>query len=55
MKILFRPENLIVGITADEEGYQGVEKEVADLKKIFILIRYVPEPRSGSLVRCGKP
>ena len=33
MKILFRPENLIVGITADEEGYQGVEKEVADLKK----------------------
>ena len=33
MKIVFRPENLIVGITADEEGYQGVEKAVAELKK----------------------
>ena len=32
MKIIFRPENLIVSITADEEGYEGIEDEVCHLK-----------------------
>ena len=32
MKIIFRPENLIVSITADEEGYEGIEDEICHLK-----------------------
>ena len=46
MKILFRPENLIVGITADEEGYQGIEKEVAELKKDL----YTDSVRTGAQI-----
>lgn len=33
MKMVFRPENIIVGITSDEEGYQGIEDEVCRLKE----------------------
>ncbi len=33
MKMIFRPGNLIVGVTADEEGYKGIEDAVTALKK----------------------
>lgn len=29
MKMIFRPENLFVSVTADEEGYQGIEGQIA--------------------------
>ena len=35
MKLIFRPENLIVSYTAETEGYEGLEKEIADLKAVL--------------------
>ena len=33
---IFRPENLLVSYTADEQGYEGLEQQVSDLKaKLF--------------------
>lgn len=35
MRYIFRPENMTVSYTADEEGYQYLEEEVSGLKKIL--------------------
>lgn len=35
MKMIFRPENLTVSYTADQEGYKGLESEVRSLKSVL--------------------
>ena len=33
MQIIFRPENLMVSVTADEEGFAGIEEEIRTLRE----------------------
>lgn len=44
MRMIFRPENMIVSVTADAEGYQGLEDEVRGLRDVL----YTDTVRRGS-------
>ena len=46
IKMVFRPENLIVSYTAEEEGCRCMEEQVEELKKVL----YTEEVKEGSMV-----
>lgn len=46
LHMVFRPENLIVSLTADEEGFAGAEEEICDLKKAL----YTDEVSTGAFL-----
>ena len=61
MKMVFRPENMTVGITADEEGYQGIEEEVCRLKEALYTAavrkgqqQWQPYPVKEGLITAGQ-
>ena len=44
MHMVFRPENLVVSLTADEEGFTGAEEQIGGLKEVL----FTDEVREGA-------